>query len=106
MVNIMMTYKFSPPGLYHGLITVKLVLGLVIFFIASTLVGRSANAEKFREKAVFWLNVNLVLALAVVLIGGFLKVQPRVRKSAEQAARSQLQAPLEAAFQPKFSSRR
>jgi hypothetical protein len=79
MVNIVGKYSF-PDAPYHPLIGVKFLLALAIFFIASLLVGRSANAEKFREKAVFWMNVNLALALAVVLIGGFLKVTPRTEK--------------------------
>lgn len=58
---------------YHPIVTLKMLLALVIFFIASVLVGRSANAEKFRAKAVFWLNLNLVLAVVVVMIGGYLR---------------------------------
>jgi hypothetical protein len=50
-----------------------MLLALAIMFIASTLVGRSANAEKFRDKAVFWLNLNLAMAVIVVCLGGYLR---------------------------------
>lgn len=58
---------------YHAVIGIKMLLGVVIMGIASLLVGRSANAEKFREKADMWLNLNLVLAVIVVCIGGYLR---------------------------------
>ncbi len=76
-------------GLYHPIVGVKMLLALAIMFIASALVGRSANAERFREKAVFWLNLNLVLAVVVVCIGGFLRTlhhPPKVDASAVQPA--------------------
>jgi uncharacterized membrane protein len=72
IVNIVLfsqRYKLDP--LYHPLIGVKMLLGLAIMFFASMLVGRTANAEKFREKAVMWLNINLLLATIVVCLGGY-----------------------------------
>ena len=94
-VLIVKAYKY-PDVPYHALIGVKLLLALVIFFIASTLVGRSANAQKFREKAVFWLNVNLVLAVVVVCIGGFLKQAKRVEKTTDgSSAQPAASAPAE-----------
>ena len=94
IVNIVRLARDVEPMPYHAIVTVKLLLALVIFFIASTLVGRSANAEKFREKAVFWLNVNLVLAVIVVCIGGYLRTLPRKPKPAEPSAQSAVHAPL------------
>jgi putative copper export protein len=79
-VTTIQKYEFDKNVPYHALILVKMLLGIAIFYIASVLVGRSASAARFREKAVFWLNVNLALAVAVVLIGGFLKVSPRREK--------------------------
>lgn len=96
LVNTVITIKtFTYPGTsYHMLIGVKMLLALVIFFIASTLVGRSKNAEKFRESAVMWLNVNLVLAVIVVMIGGYLRLAPRVLK-AETPEKPAARAPAE-----------
>lgn len=58
---------------WRMLLLVKIVLALVVFFIASTLVGRSERAGKWREQLPLWLNINIVLAVIVVLIGGNMK---------------------------------
>jgi uncharacterized membrane protein len=75
IVNIVLftSNKEISPMPYHAIVTLKMLLALVIFFVASVLVGRSPNAEKFRAKAVFWMNLNLVLAVIVVMIGGYLR---------------------------------
>lgn len=62
--------------LYHALLGTKIILALVIFFIASALVGRAAAFEGMRKNARTWLAVNLLLAAIVVAISGFLKVRP------------------------------
>jgi uncharacterized membrane protein len=61
--------------LYHPLVGIKIILALVIFFIASALVGRSATFEGMRRNARRWLLVNLVLAAVIIVISGFLKVR-------------------------------
>ena len=86
--------KVVDPMPYHAIVTVKMLLALVIFFIASTLVGRSANAEKFRQKAVFWLNLNLVLAVIVVCIGGFLRTLHHPPSPNGTPEKSAVHAPL------------
>lgn len=73
-----MTYQV--PSWYHMLFGIKFLLAMIVFFIASTLVGRSVNAERFRQHGKFWLNVNLALAVAVVLISGILRAAPRELK--------------------------
>jgi uncharacterized membrane protein len=65
----MTRYNLEKP--YHMVIGIKMLIALAVLFIAATLVGRSANAEKFREKAVMWLNINLLLATIVVCLGGY-----------------------------------
>jgi uncharacterized membrane protein len=73
--------RFSYPGYYHPSMGIKMLLALPIFFIASRLSGRSAGAEKFRENAPFWLNVNIALALIVVCLGGVGRVAAREVKA-------------------------
>ncbi len=63
--------------LYHGLLGGKIILAVVVFFIASALVGRSARFESMRQNAKFWLSVNLALALVIIGISGYLKVRGR-----------------------------
>ena len=61
------------PSSYHALFGVKFLLAMVVFFLASALVGRSAALSKIREKGRFWLAAVAVLGLAVAMIGGLLK---------------------------------
>jgi len=62
-------------ALYQALLGTKILLALVIFFIASVLVGRAAAFEGMRRNAPKWLLANLLLAAIIVAISGFLKVR-------------------------------
>ena len=74
-------------GVSYGMfVGIKFVLALPIFFIAEMLVGRSATAKKMQEKAIFWMNLNLTLALVMVLMGGLMKFVQREYKPAPAAA--------------------
>lgn len=64
-------YELHPT--YHSLVLVKLVVGFVIFFLASRLSGRSEKAAKFREQETMWLNILCLLMLALVLIAGYMR---------------------------------
>jgi len=44
-----------------------------MFFFASALAGKAAGLQKIRDNARFWLNVNLVLALVLVLVSGLMR---------------------------------
>jgi uncharacterized membrane protein len=77
-------YQFEPFfGMsYHMVVGIKFLLSLPIFLFASFLAGRSETAKKFQANAKTWMNVNLALALLMVLIGGGLRYLPRQRKAA------------------------
>lgn len=60
--------------LYHMLIDTKILLALVIFFLASALVGRSKSFEGMRKKAKFWQMIIILLATIIVGISGYAKV--------------------------------
>lgn len=62
-------------GLYHGLIGTKMILALVIFIIASALVGGSPAMERIRQNRSFWMGVIVLLAAVIVAISGFVKVR-------------------------------
>ncbi|WP_417738772.1 hypothetical protein [Rosistilla oblonga] len=72
-------------GLYHALLGTKMLIALVIFFIAAALVGRSAKLEPIRRKRTLWLKVLLICALIVVTISGFVKVRGPQPPAAAQA---------------------
>ncbi len=79
-------YSFGPvlgmeKGGYHMLVGVKFLLALPIFFIAALMTGRSSLAKRIQANVELWMNVNLALALTMVLIGGYLKFVPRAPKT-------------------------
>ena len=88
-------YEFDGPVSYNMLGGIKFLLALPVFYFASVLAGRSATAQKFQANAKFWLNLNLALAVAVVLLGGVMRFIPRELKSAQADEAAQL-APAEA----------
>jgi len=72
-----------PKG-YHMLVGIKFLLALPIFFIAALMTGRSNAAKKVQNNAEFWMNLNLSLALVMVLMGGLLKFVQRSPKAERQ----------------------
>ena len=62
------------PKYYHPLFGVKFLLALGVFFIASSLAGRSGATEKFRRNRRYWLSVNLLLSVIIVCISGVLRM--------------------------------
>jgi uncharacterized membrane protein len=69
-------FKHEGQGLYHALMGVKIVLALVVIFLASVLVGRSAHFEKLRQQRKMWLTLVLLLATLIVCISGYLRLMP------------------------------
>jgi len=57
---------------YHGFFGPKLLLALVVFFIASGLVARSAGFAKMQAAGAKWFGVLLVLAGVIILLSGIL----------------------------------
>lgn len=58
---------------YHMLFGIKFALALVMFFFASALAGKAAGLQKIRDNARFWINVNLFLAIVLVLVSGVMR---------------------------------
>jgi uncharacterized membrane protein len=65
---------------YRPLFIVKFLLAMAVFTIASLLSGRTAAADKIRQRATFWLNVNLTLIVAIVMISGVLRTADKQLK--------------------------
>lgn len=74
--------------LYHMLVGTKILLAIVVFFIAVALTGRSKATEFLRKDAARWMAVNLALAAAIVAISGFLKVRDTPRQNETPAVAS------------------
>lgn len=75
-------------GLYHGLVGIKILLALGVFFIASALVGRSEKLRAVRGNRATWLKALVLLAAIIVCISGFVKVRgiPSDATAASQSA--------------------
>jgi uncharacterized membrane protein len=66
---------------YHMLGGIKILVALVIFFFAAILAGKTALAERFREKMRFWLTVTMLVGLVIVVIGSVMRSYPREPKA-------------------------
>ncbi len=60
--------------LYHILFGIKVVLALVVFFLASAITSRSDALAKFRENLKLWMTVNLLLGILIVCIAGQMRM--------------------------------
>ena len=100
LVNMIMTPKYNDfdteqgKKLYSMLVGIKFVLALPVFFLISTLNGRSANADRFREKQGLWLNLAAALCILIICIAGFVRFIPRSAKPAAELRQPAQAAPL------------
>lgn len=89
LFNTLSIFKsFELPSYYHALWGTKFLLALGVFFISSVLSGRSELATKVRQKETLWLNVNVFLAVAVVMLGGAMKTTEHKEKSKDDGKES------------------
>lgn len=72
-----------PGDKYHMLFGIKFLLSLAVFMLSALLAGRTGTAEKLRRNERLWLNLNVLLAIAVVCLGGFLRAAGRQPKTAQ-----------------------
>ncbi len=80
------TFTDKPLGMsWHMLVGIKFLLALPIFFIAALMTGRTNLAKRIQTNAEFWMNLNLTLALVMVLMGGLLKFVKREPKASANA---------------------
>ena len=78
---------FHLDGIYLGLLTVKILLALVVFFFAALLAGKSEKAKGMREKEMAWLHILCIAMLVLVLIAGHLKMgeyEPKIKQEQQE----------------------
>ena len=66
------TYR-NLPKLYHPLFGVKTLLGLGVMFLAALLAGKTNLAMKAQANMTKMLNLAIILALAVLVLGAMLR---------------------------------
>jgi putative copper export protein len=72
LILFMGVYK-NLPKLYHPLFGVKFLLSIGVMAIMAFIAGKTALAQKMRANLTGWLNVALVMALAVFVLGAMLR---------------------------------
>jgi hypothetical protein len=87
-VRIVQRYDFPEGSLYHMLFGIKFLLALAVFYLASALAGRSHLAQRLQSRERVWLSWTVVLAVAVVLLAGVMKIAARTEKSTQSLRRS------------------
>ena len=80
-------------SIYLLLLTIKIVLALVVFFLISVLSGRSQRAIGFRAQGAKWYNIVIVLMILLVCIAGYMKLTP-VKLESEEPQQLSLQQPV------------
>ncbi len=78
------TRTYTLPPVYHMLFGIKFLLALGVFALASILSGRSALAQRLRQNPRPWLNLNVSLAVLVVLISGMMRTMDHGPKKADR----------------------
>jgi len=73
--SAMKEINFEVSHIYRGLLTAKILLALVAFYLSAVLAGRSERAKRFRQQEKRWLNILLVLMFLIVMIGSYLKFE-------------------------------
>jgi uncharacterized membrane protein len=66
---------------YHMIAGLKMLAGIAVFLLAALLAGRTAIADKLRQKWRQWLALCLALSIITVVVGSWLRTYPRTRKS-------------------------
>lgn len=72
-VNLIPAHKGDK--IWHMLVGTKILIALVIFFLASALVGRSKTFDGMRQNRAKWLTVIVILSALVVGMSSFAKVR-------------------------------
>jgi len=94
-------YRFTQteklPSGYHMVIGFKMLGGIALFFLAALLAGRTAAAERLRDKWRLWLNICLLLGIVTVILGSVLRTYHA--SSLPNSGPPQLMAPLNAPAQ-------
>ena len=75
VTNIVLVMKTYPnlPGGYHAVLGTKILLALVVMFLAAILAGTTPAAVGLRKATKGWLTVALVTGLAVIILASTLR---------------------------------
>jgi uncharacterized membrane protein len=66
---------------YHMIAGIKILVALVLIFLASLIAGRSPLADQLRERMMFWLSVCVLIGVLTVILGSVLRSYPHTPHS-------------------------
>jgi uncharacterized membrane protein len=66
---------------YHMMAGIKILVSLVLIFLASLLAGRSSLADQLRGRMKFWLGLCLLIGMLTVALGSVLRSYPHTPKA-------------------------
>ncbi len=93
LVNAVTNIKrYELPGTYHGLVAVKLLVALVMFFLAARIAGRSDGAVRLRQQMGKWLHAAAILAVLLIGMGGYMKCLEHVPKATTEGGEIEMTA--------------
>ena len=75
---------------YHAIFGTKFILALIVFFVATVVVGKSPAFQRARENLSGWLSGLIALIVIIVLLSGILN---QVRHADRPAAEATTTAP-------------
>ncbi len=84
--------KYQVPSAYHMLFGIKFILAFAMFFLASALAGRSSLAQRLRQRARFWMAMNITLGVVIVILSGALR-ELKTNAPLKSAVASQVETP-------------
>jgi uncharacterized membrane protein len=85
LFNYIYTVKtYEMPASYHMLFGLKFLAGLVVFFLAALIAGRTSLALHIRQNIRLWLNVCLALSLMILILGSVMRTYERTPKTAQE----------------------
>ncbi len=74
-----------PPMPYHAVFGVKFLIALAVFFLAIALTGRSPGFQSLRAQSEKWMNVQIALAVVIIVLSGLLKTFHQAALAAPEA---------------------
>lgn len=61
---------------YDMMMGIKILIAIVVFFLAAALTGKSAAFQKIRDNRKLWLTITVLLGAAIVAIASYLRMMP------------------------------
>ena len=65
--------QYDLPPAYHGMVAVKLLAALILFFLSARIAGRSEGAVRTRTQLGTWLKAAALLTVVLIGVGGGMK---------------------------------